>query len=260
MNSFNDTTVQMVLFIFMACMSFFTLLALISGYATKLMIGTYSQANYEYDIERLRTYLKVPTQVNLSPLRGCLKKTFQDRDLSPFILNKVWRYCLQLWHRQRGEWMPILITEAPTYLKQELMSALYGHHIRSHFLFSKTHTDFMRQLVVHLKRCIFFPGNNIVEKGDIDGCMYFIHKGHVSVMDIQDRTETTREILVQGKSFGEAQGLFMIPYHFSYRAHTIVEAISLHFKDWEYLMSWFPASKETIYKSAAEFGIRVPHK
>lgn len=156
--------------------------------------------------------------------------------------------------------MPNLITEAPKYLREDLMKALYGNHIHTHFLFSKTHTDFTRQLLLHLKRCIFFPGNYIVEKGDIDGCMYFIHKGQVVVIDIQEKTEIMRELLVQGKSFGEAQGLFMIPHQFSYKAHTIVDAISLHLRDWEYLMYWFPASRECIFKSAAEFGIRTPNK
>lgn len=154
--------------------------------------------------------------------------------------------------------MPSLITGARKDLKQDLMSALYGHHIHMHYLFTKTHTDFTRQLLVHLKRCVYFPGNFIVEKGDIDGCMYFIHKGQVTVIDVQDKTEVTRELLVQGKSFGEAQGLFMIPHQFSYRAHTIVDTISLKFKDWQYLLHWFPASKECIYKSAAEFGVRAP--
>lgn len=59
MRSFNDTKIQMILFFLLACMSFITLLALISGYATKVQISTYSQANYEYDIEKLRIYLKV---------------------------------------------------------------------------------------------------------------------------------------------------------------------------------------------------------
>lgn len=156
--------------------------------------------------------------------------------------------------------MPNLITGAPNYLKQDLMGALYGHHIYSHFFFSKTHTDFTRQLQLHLKRCVFFPGNFIVEKGDIDGRMYFIHRGQVTVVDVQDKTEITRELLVEGKSFGEAQGLFVIPHQFSYRAHTIVDTISLQFSDWEYLMRWFPASRETIYKSANEFGVRMPVK
>lgn len=49
----------MMVFIPFACMSLMTLLVLVSGYATKEKIGTYSQANYEHDIEKLRIYLKV---------------------------------------------------------------------------------------------------------------------------------------------------------------------------------------------------------
>lgn len=57
--SFNDTKVQMVVFIVLACISIVVLLGLIGGYATKVKIDTYSRENYEYNIQSLKIYLQV---------------------------------------------------------------------------------------------------------------------------------------------------------------------------------------------------------
>lgn len=152
--------------------------------------------------------------------------------------------------------MPSLITYSPEYLKQDLMYGLYGHHVQSHFLFARTHTDFIRQLVVHLKRCVFFPGNFIAEKGDVDNSMYFIHDGEIDVYDMMGNNENHIETLANGKSFGEAQGLLGIAHKYSYKAKTVVDAVILKYDQWEYLLNWFPASKEVILDAAAARGLK----
>lgn len=176
--------------------------------------------------------------------------------MSPFILRKVWKYLLQLWHRQRGEWMPILVTKAPPYIKQDILYTLYGHHLETHFLFAKTHIDFLRQVIVHFKRCVYYPGNFLAEKGDVDNCIYFIHEGEVSVFDVLGDNIIPREILRKGRSFGEASGLFRSHHEYSYKAHTVVDALLLNYTDWAYLLQWFPASKKEIYEKALQFHIR----
>lgn len=152
--------------------------------------------------------------------------------------------------------MPSLVTQAPPYIRQDIMLNLYGIHIETHFLFARTHVDFVRQLVVHLKRCVFFPGNFLAEKGDVDGCMYFIHDGEVDVFDVHGENVIPREVLRKGKSFGEASGLFNSPHIYSYKAHTVVDALLLRYLDWEYLLKWFPATREEIYEKASQFQIK----
>lgn len=120
----------------------------------------------------------------------------------------------------------------------------------------KTHVDFIRQLVVHLKRCVFFPGNFLAEKGDVDGCMYFIHDGEVDVFEMHGENVIPREVLRKRRSFGEASGLFNKPHEYSYRAHTVVDALLLCYSDWQYLLKWFPASQEEIYSKAIQFHIK----
>lgn len=96
----------------------------------------------------------------------------------------------------------------------------------------------------------------MAEKGDIDGCMYFIHKGDVDVYDIQGKNEIPREMLTKNTSFGEVQGLFRVPHDYSYKAHTIVDAVFLDFSDWEYLITWFPASREEIFRNSKQFEVK----
>lgn len=90
----------------------------------------------------------------------------------------------------------------------------------------------------------------------MDGSMYFIHDGLVQVFDKHGNNEMLRETLGKGKSFGEAQGLLNTPHEFSYRAYTVVDAVILKLEDWEYLLHWFPASKEEIFNKAAQTDLR----
>lgn len=170
----------------------------------------------------------------------------------------MWQYLLDLWFRQNGQWMPVLIQRAPYYLKQDIMFALYGKHLENHFLFAKTHVDFLRQLVCYLKRCVYFPQNYITEKNDVDACMYFIHTGEVEVFDIMGKNEIMQRLLTNNMSFGEAQGLYNVPHAYSFKAHTIVDILILRRNEWSGLLKWFPASKEQIETAAAQNLLQKP--
>jgi hypothetical protein len=62
------------------------------------------------------------------------------------------------------------------------MTEIYGHHVRKSYVFSDVDEPFTRQLCQYLKRVIFFPGNFIVQHGDFDNSMYFIHHGEVAIL------------------------------------------------------------------------------
>jgi CRP-like cAMP-binding protein len=128
------------------------------------------------------------------------------------------------------------------------MTEIYGHHVRKSYVFSDVDEPFTRQLCQYLKRVIFFPGNFIVQHGDFDNSMYFIHHGEVDILTVHPNlTETIHEVLRTGDMFGVTQGLFPnVPHHFSYRARTRVHIVVLHFSDWEHLLNFFPENKDTI--------------
>lgn len=152
--------------------------------------------------------------------------------------------------------MPRLITEAPSYLKQDVMLYLFGYHLENHFLFAKTHKDFLRQLVTLFERRVYLPGNVIVEKGDMDSAMYFVHKGEVGAFVRVGTNEVTSYILGSDMSFGEAQGLYNFPYRKTYKAISVTFILALRRSAWEYLLKWFPASQETIMTEATRHHLK----
>lgn len=97
----------------------------------------------------------------------------------------------------------------------------------------------------------------MVEKGDVDGSMYFIHKGEVDVYETNGSNTFLIMTVHKGDSFGELQGLHRVPHDFSYKARTVVDAIILKHEDWQYLLQWFPASNERIQKRARDHRLVV---
>lgn len=62
------------------------------------------------------------------------------------------------------------------------MTTIYGKLIKDSYIFCRTERDFIRQLCLQLKHRTYFPGDYIVRDGDVDSCMYFIHRGDVRVV------------------------------------------------------------------------------
>lgn len=117
----------------------------------------------------------------------------------------------------------------------------------------------MRQLAVRLRRVVFFAGNYIVQDGDIDQNMYFIHRGEVSVLTVHSNlTETQHELLKSHDMFGLAQGLYHgLPHRFSFRAHTKVNILVLNFDSWNHMLKYFPIDKALIYNRAQTLYVTV---
>nr|XP_022912668.1 uncharacterized protein LOC111423625 [Onthophagus taurus] len=230
-------TNQLIIILIVSYLIQYIIATIISGFATLIMIERSIMMKYQHEIDILKQYLK-------------------GRDLSPPIFKLVWEYLLQLWNMQRGEWVPKALYDAPSYLKQDIMKSLYMQHIESHYLFENTHIDFLRQLVIHLKRCIYLPGNYIVESGDVDSAIYFIHKGEVAAYMVSGDEEIQCYFLSANMSFGENQGLQKIPYQHSYKAITTVEILVLKKESWDYLVTHFPASYELIQAKSLEYGLR----
>lgn len=132
------------------------------------------------------------------------------------------------------------------------MLHLFGYHLENHPLFAKTHKDFIRQLVTLFERRLYLPGNVIVEKGDMDCTMYFVHSGEVGAFDKYGTNEVPCYILCSDTSFGEEQGLRDIPYSMTYKALTVTFILALRKSVWRYLLEWFPASQEIITEKAKE--------
>ncbi|KAF9418586.1 hypothetical protein HW555_004634, partial [Spodoptera exigua] len=202
---------------------------LISEMSAMITAHSSSRIAYDYDINELRDGLR-------------------DMDLSVHQMSKMWDYVRELWNRQQGKQMPALVYKLPFRLRCQVMQAVYGSHIRESVIFSKTDDDFSRMLVMWMKHCVFFPGNYIVQCGDSDQCIYFIHRGQVEVLTVHPNlTESIYDVLGPEDSFGIAQGLFVgVVHHFSFRARTVVDIVYLKLDQWKYLLDYYPKSAKIV--------------
>lgn len=182
--------------------------------------------------------------------------SFVERnEVSKQLRIKLWDYLSSSWKRQSGIGHPELLVEAPAPIKSKLLNYCYSHHIKKNVLFKKCHEDFVRQLVMAVRVDTHFPGDYVTLKGDVDERMYFIHEGSVLVL-LEDslRKEDIIGRLIIGQSFGILQGLFpMTPHVYCYRCVSKCDIVSLQRESWLYLLDYFPASKETIYRAAETY-------
>lgn len=177
------------------------------------------------------------------------------RGVSQQMTKKIWNYVVFFWKRQSGVSLPKLLIEAPSPLKLKVMGYCYSHHIMRNVVFKKCHEDFIRQVVLMLRVDTYFSGDYIVFKGDINGCMYFIHSGSVLIMSEDTcKKEDVIGKLIVGQSFGILQGLYPSTAHvYYYLAASNCDILSLNWKAWMYLLDYFPASKEVIYSAAESY-------
>lgn len=212
------------------------LVILASSMASFMTIRVYSKGIYEYNLANLLQYL-------------------EDREISNVLLRKVKKYCIQMWKRQGGYWIPEIITLAPRYIQQDLMHDLYGHHLLNSDLFCTTHMHFLQQLVTRLERCMYFPGDYIVKEGEVNHCMYFIHTGDVCVIDQIDEDDKVIETLSKNDAFGLVQGLHALPHAKTYKARSVADLLFLKREKWIDLLQAFPASREEVFTRSVQLGL-----
>lgn len=175
----------------------------------------------------------------------------KSRDVSPPIIKEVSEYIQMLWEHHRGIHVPRLLEGAPQYLKEATMNAMFGYHLRQHPILKKCHVDLIRQMAAEMQLLVFFPGNHITYRGDIDHCIYFIHDGVVDALSKDSlEAEVVEKTLVAGNSFGFMQGLHPRmghTYTYKVRKHCIINV--LRRDKWFHMLVFFPASKAILDES-----------
>lgn len=150
--------------------------------------------------------------------------------------------------------MPQFLMEAPPFLKVAIMQDLYLSHLNSCYVFQGLSLDFLKQLTARLERFIYFPGDKIVEKGDVDLNIYFVHRGEVSCMDYDDEfpaLEYPVDIYQADEYFGLLQGLYLAtPHTHTYRARTVADILVLNHSNWTDIRIAFPEFTQIIYSRA----------
>lgn len=179
--------------------------------------------------------------------------SLQRHELSPSIMKDVLDYKLNILIATRSENMPTFLLNSPDSLKLGIMTDLYMSRLINSPIFRGVDLNFLKLLACRMKRAIYFPGQKIVEKGDVDNTMYFIHNGEVYIID-QTEGDAYIEFVVDhiypGDEFGQVQGVASaFPHTNTYRARTVVEMITLYTRDWLDLKQAYPDEFSKIIQS-----------
>ncbi|XP_065168991.1 uncharacterized protein [Atheta coriaria] len=229
---------EIIVTIIITISSVFMMSAIASRCALVQIIDNYSLNYYRNKIDEVKTHL-----TNLR--------------LSPYILHKLVRYYEFIWRIQRGNQFPMLINETGRYLREDIRIDLYSELILQNAIFKNAHKDFIRQMLVNLKRFAYPRSMVIVHQHEVNGSMYFIQSGNVAIVDVSTNGDMKKVgFLKAGQSFGEVQGLTIAPFQFTYVAETLVIVMSLRKKSWAYLLEFFPATMNNIQQNLSEhFGV-----
>lgn len=125
-----------------------------------LFCATSIQEKYKKKINNFNIYLKT-------------------NNISENTINNVMLYINRLWHANNGEQMPSAIQLINNATQKELMFNIYGYLLKNSMVFADTGDIFLKHLCQHLTCVFYFSGDYIVQEGDFDKSMYFIHKGKV---------------------------------------------------------------------------------
>lgn len=69
-------------------------------------------------------------------------------------------------------------------------------------MFANCHPDFLRLLIARLEIQTFFASDMICQQGDINNRMYFIHKGTVKVLHVEENVQILINELHEMDCFG----------------------------------------------------------
>ncbi|XP_053601996.1 uncharacterized protein LOC128670384 isoform X2 [Plodia interpunctella] len=174
-----------------------------------------------------------------------LQHFLNNNRVSKNLVNAVNAYALHLWREARGVQVPNFLVSAPPAIKLKVMAAAYMAHLENHIVFEACEKAFLRQLVGKLKMYYYNREMFIVKEGEITDTMYIVHTGRVKETS---SGSTTARTIIAGGSFGLVEGLYPgTPFKCSYKSVLKCQILSLPFSDWNYLLSYFPKSADSIY-------------
>ncbi|XP_063536007.1 uncharacterized protein LOC134745846 [Cydia strobilella] len=189
--------------------------------------------NFDYNAANLYSYLK-------------------HSGLNQSLLERVKGYTALLWQRQRGNWMPELVVEAPLCLREDLYVALYAYHLQDIPLFRSQPAYFTRQLATRMHRVVICAGRELIQEGDVFACIYFIHDGEVEKWSTDASGERKLvSVLSTNGFFGLVPGLFPdTPVQFTFVTRTVTDMVFLRNRDWRDLLDGYPDIKRDLYTAA----------
>lgn len=118
------------------------------------------------------------------------------------LLKRTLEYVDAQWNIEKGIDINDVLEELPDWVRSDIKFELHGTSMLKMPFFRECGESFLRALVDKLDSQVCLAGDEIVRSGDLATHMYFLHRGRVDVMDVDNRSVALQ--LGPGSFFGEA--------------------------------------------------------
>lgn len=246
------TLLQFAFYVILSIYSVYERIILIGEVLSIINVSLFVKSEKLYRLQLMEKYVAVSITTVMINGRISQNLLLQARDMSPALRKRLIAYGIDLLQQHKLDVMPFFLREAPYYIKVQIMQDLFLEYIRNCNVFAGIKSHFLKQLAARLKRNIYFPGDTIIEAGDVDCCMYFVHRGKVASLEkdpLYPGLSYETGFFKKGDNFGILQGLARaVPHTATYKAVAKSDVLSLNFLDWLDLRIAFPAVKDLIEK------------
>ena len=167
----------------------------------------------------------------------------RDRQVPRHLQAQVRDYYNYLWDSRAGQQSEML-SDLPAPLRTEIALHLNRNVLRKVPLFSGASEVFLRELVLHFESVVAIPGEAIVRRGEIGHRIYFISRGTVEVLSL-DESEVVAT-LRDGDFFGEGALLTSQPRSNTVRAVDYCNLFALNREHFNQVLEEFPEFAEKV--------------
>ncbi len=207
---------------------------------------------YGYTIGNIATVL---TNIDISRTRhrervDKIANFMKSKKIPKHLQERIHHYYRYLWESRRGHDDAAIMDDLPPSFRYEVASILNQEILKKVPILKGAEPGLLRELSIHLRPCIYPPGDAICNFGEVGDKMFFINRGAVEVMsrDGKDVYATLKE----GDFFGEMALLLKQPRNATIRAVGYCDLYSLSKESFDSVLSNYPDFEHNIQRMAGE--------
>jgi voltage-gated potassium channel len=171
---------------------------------------------------------------NLDSLSALLKY----RNIPGKLTQRIRNYFIYMWKHRLDSNEDLFMEKLPEGLRLELLTFLKQDMIKNLDLFHKVSDKFVSDFAMNLKEIVITPDEYLFHEGDIGKRVFFVIKGELVVLTVEDSKEIAR--LKSGDIFGEIALFKNKPRNASVKANTFCHLYYLDKESFDRLIPKYP--------------------
>ncbi len=172
------------------------------------------------------------------------------RNIPSDMQKKINDYYNYLWESRRGYDETSVLEDLPAPLQESVALYLNKDIIEKVPIFKGASSELIKDIIMNMQPVVFTPGDNIVKAGEVGFDMFFISKGSVDVLSVDEQTRYAT--LTDGQFFGEIALLLSTPRTATIKAREYCDLYRLDKETFDRILTRYPSFKQNIESLAEE--------